>query len=131
MPAAAGQAHAQFKSFALELKEAPGEDGSFEGYAAVFGNVDSYGDVIEKGAFAKTLQENPTVPILWQHNPRADRRLGRDGRGRPRPEGHRPARARDAARPRGARADAARRAQGPVDRLLDDQGRRSRRPRTA
>jgi HK97 family phage prohead protease len=35
----------------------------------VFGNVDSYGDVIEPGAFAKTLQENPVVPILWQHDP--------------------------------------------------------------
>lgn len=31
--------------------------GSFEGYAAVFGNVDSHGDVIEPGAFAKSLLE--------------------------------------------------------------------------
>lgn len=29
----------------------------FSGYGAVFGNVDSYGDVIEQGAFAKTLSE--------------------------------------------------------------------------
>jgi HK97 family phage prohead protease len=28
---------------------------TFEGYGAVFGNVDSYGDVIEPGAFAETL----------------------------------------------------------------------------
>jgi HK97 family phage prohead protease len=30
---------------------------SFAGYGAVFGNVDSYGDVIEKGAFKKTLSD--------------------------------------------------------------------------
>lgn len=41
---------------ALDLK-APGEDMAFAGYGAVFGNVDSYGDVIEKGAFAKSLAE--------------------------------------------------------------------------
>ncbi|MGE3346062.1 MAG: HK97 family phage prohead protease [Ramlibacter sp.] len=29
----------------------------FKGYGAVFGNVDSYGDVIEPGAFAKSLAE--------------------------------------------------------------------------
>src|SRR5574340_147286 len=29
----------------------------FKGYGAVFGNVDSYGDVIDKGAFAKTLAQ--------------------------------------------------------------------------
>ena len=31
--------------------------GSFEGYGAVFGNMDSHGDVIEPGAFAKSLLE--------------------------------------------------------------------------
>lgn len=30
---------------------------TFSGYGAVFGNVDSYGDVIQKGAFADTLAE--------------------------------------------------------------------------
>jgi hypothetical protein len=43
----------------LELKFA--DDGastmSFAGYGAVFGNVDSYGDVIQKGAFRDTLRE--------------------------------------------------------------------------
>ena len=29
----------------------------FKGHGAVFGNVDSYGDVIEEGAFTKTLRE--------------------------------------------------------------------------
>jgi HK97 family phage prohead protease len=45
------------------------EDGTFEGHAAVFGNVDAYGDIIEPGAFVKTIAERPVVPILWQHDP--------------------------------------------------------------
>jgi HK97 family phage prohead protease len=44
---------------------------TFTGYGAVFGNVDSYGDVIEKGAFKKTLAEaNKTgswPAMLMQH----------------------------------------------------------------
>lgn len=43
----------------------------FKGYGAVFGNVDSYGDVIEPGAFAKTLkaaQKSGQFPaMLLQH----------------------------------------------------------------
>lgn len=41
----------------FEIKFASDEApiGSFEGYGAVFGNVDSHGDVIEPGAFAKSL----------------------------------------------------------------------------
>lgn len=42
--------------------------GRFEGYAAVFGNVDHVGDMIEPGAFTKTLRENNgRFPILDQH----------------------------------------------------------------
>lgn len=44
-------------------------DGEFEGYASVFGNVDSYGDIVERGAFKKTIKESKgQVPILWQHD---------------------------------------------------------------
>lgn len=49
------------------------ENGTFEGYAAVFGNIDAWGDVIEKGAFLKTLAEHGekgSMPaLLWQHRP--------------------------------------------------------------
>lgn len=51
----------------LEIKEV-GEDGTFTGIASVYGVEDLGGDVIEKGAFKKTISENPTVPILWQHD---------------------------------------------------------------
>ena len=41
---------------------------SFHGYGAVFGNVDSYGDVISPGAFAKSLAEHNakgTTPLMF------------------------------------------------------------------
>ncbi len=50
----------------FELKEV-GADGTFTGIASVYGVEDLGGDVISKGAFTKTIQENPTIPILWQH----------------------------------------------------------------
>ena len=60
------------KAFKLDLK-ALDDSGTFEGYAAVFGNVDAYGDVIEKGAFKRTLDHwkssGKPIPILWQHDP--------------------------------------------------------------
>lgn len=59
----------------IEIKLASDEidqkTGEFSGYGAVFGNVDSYGDVIEKGAFKSTLREWEGVgkypPMLLQH----------------------------------------------------------------
>lgn len=57
----------------MEVKFAADEAaaGTFEGYGAVFGNVDSYGDVIQKGAFRETLREwkkqDRTPPMLLQH----------------------------------------------------------------
>lgn len=53
-------------NFFLEVKEIA-EDGTFSGVASVYDVEDLGGDIIEKGAFKKTLSENPTVPILWQH----------------------------------------------------------------
>jgi HK97 family phage prohead protease len=52
--------------FYCEVKEVAA-DGTFEGIASVYGIEDLGGDVIDKGAFSKTLAENPIVPVLWQH----------------------------------------------------------------
>lgn len=43
----------------IELKFAASEDAemTFEGYGAVFGNVDTHGDVIAKGAFRETIRQ--------------------------------------------------------------------------
>ena len=45
--------------------------GTFSGYGAVFGNVDAYGDVIQKGAFRDSLRDwkkqKRLPPMLSQH----------------------------------------------------------------
>lgn len=56
--------------FPFELKSINEQAGTFTGYAAVFGNVDLGGDVLEPGALTKTVSERPKVPILWQHDPK-------------------------------------------------------------
>lgn len=59
----------QYKEFRFDHVKAAGGDGSiFEGYCAAFNNVDSYGDVIMPGAFAKTLPDFLTAgQILFEH----------------------------------------------------------------
>ena len=39
----------------------------FTALVAVFGNVDSDGEVTDKGAFTESLSSRPTVPIMWSH----------------------------------------------------------------
>jgi HK97 family phage prohead protease len=39
----------------------------FAGYAAVFDRPDRGGDVVRKGAFARSLERGGEVPLLWQH----------------------------------------------------------------
>ena len=60
------------KELGLELKmlaEAETEEyGTFTGYGAVFGNIDSHKDVITKGAFARTLNSGRKIAFLWQHD---------------------------------------------------------------
>lgn len=65
------EAKAIFPLQGLKLEE-PGDDGRrrIEGYAAVFGNRDAYGDIIMPGAFERSLRERPDVKVLWQHNTR-------------------------------------------------------------
>ncbi|RVL53948.1 HK97 family phage prohead protease [Sinorhizobium meliloti] len=60
------------KDFSLQVKELT-EDGTFEGYGSIFGNVDSYGEKVMPGAFVESLarhkREGSSVLMLWQHNP--------------------------------------------------------------
>jgi HK97 family phage prohead protease len=48
------------------------DEGQFTGYASVFGNRDSYGDVVQPGAFKETLAEwddsQDNLPVLWGHD---------------------------------------------------------------
>ena len=58
----------------LEIKEIS-EKGEFEGILSPYGNVDEGGDVVEPGAYTKTLKERGNVvPLLWQH--RTDTPIG-------------------------------------------------------
>lgn len=71
------------KTFKFEIKEF-GEMGAFTGMASVYGNKDLGGDVVEPGAFTKTLADKGgEVPILWQHDSREPIGMGKltDGPG--------------------------------------------------
>ncbi len=68
-----------FKSVGQALSDGTKlEDGEFVAIASVFGNIDSYGERLVKGAFADTLAEwaasGDPIPVIWQHawgNPEA------------------------------------------------------------
>ncbi len=57
------------KVIKFELKAVDEETGIFEGYGSTFGGEpDSYGDVVDKGAFTKTIAEGAKrIKILWNH----------------------------------------------------------------
>ena len=55
------------KIFEFEFKQL-GEEGEFAGYLSTFGNVDGDGDIVEPGAFRKTLKEQKNFPLLWSHS---------------------------------------------------------------
>jgi HK97 family phage prohead protease len=56
------------RDFDLKVKQLS-ESGVFTGLASTYGNVDLGGDVIESGAFVRTLQQRGAeVPILWSHD---------------------------------------------------------------
>lgn len=54
----------------LELRGVSG-DGTFSGYASVFGEVDLGKDVIERGAFRRSIEERGAsgIRMLFQHDP--------------------------------------------------------------
>ena len=57
-------------SFAVETKADGAKVGRFEGYLSVFGNEDRTGDIVEQGAFARTIEQNKgRFPLLWFHDP--------------------------------------------------------------
>lgn len=66
-----GESSHATKDFALQLKSVT-DEGSFEGYGSIFGNVDSYGEKVMPGAFAESLARHKregTKPLmLWQHD---------------------------------------------------------------
>lgn len=56
------------KDFSLELKSVDDGAGTFTGYLSVFNVLDLGKDIVEPGAFKKTITEQGgCVPMLWQH----------------------------------------------------------------
>ena len=63
------------KDTPIQIKAGPDDglaEGQFSAYASVFGNVDSYGDVVIPGAFADDLkaweESGNAIPLLFGHN---------------------------------------------------------------
>jgi HK97 family phage prohead protease len=56
------------KTFEFEIKELSKEGtGTFSGILSPFGNIDAGRDIVEEGAFSKTLKENKAFPLTWAH----------------------------------------------------------------
>ena len=59
-----------FESSVVQLDaKSVGEDGTFHGYASLFGVTDLGGDVVQRGAFSKSLTQRPAsrVKMLREH----------------------------------------------------------------
>ena len=81
------------KGSGCEQKFAPldfksiGQDGSFEGYASLFGKKDMGADVVERGAFSACLEKRGAsgIRMLFQHDPAEPighwREIGQDAKG--------------------------------------------------
>lgn len=66
---------ARLKDYGIQIKAGPDDglgEGEFTAYASVFGNKDSYGDIVLPGAFGETLAEwkdsGNVLPLLFGHN---------------------------------------------------------------
>ena len=53
-------------AFPFEVKQLS-EDGQFEGWASTYGNPDNANEIIDPGAFSKTLASSKQRPLLWMH----------------------------------------------------------------
>ncbi|KQT04140.1 HK97 family phage prohead protease [Rhizobium sp. Leaf386] len=60
-------------AYKVKFAADPSRSGVISGYGSIAGNVDAVGDIVERGAFAKSLatfKSNGSTPrMLWQHNP--------------------------------------------------------------
>ncbi|WP_187143426.1 HK97 family phage prohead protease [Terriglobus albidus] len=56
----------EHRDFNLKIKSVD-DAGTFVGMASVYGNVDLGNDVVDAGAFSRTLIPGKTFPVLWQH----------------------------------------------------------------
>lgn len=65
-----GAAHKDVMLMDCELKSLDDQPGIFTGYASIFGKKDLQDDIVDSGAFARTIkQRGDTFPLLLQHYP--------------------------------------------------------------
>lgn len=57
----------EWKTFPLEVKEFS-ENGILTGFLSTFGNIDKVSDIVEPGAFKKSLREKKVFPLAWHHD---------------------------------------------------------------
>ena len=66
-----GNLQLQHKQFAFKA-DSVNDNGSFSGYGSVFGNIDSYREIVAPGAFEDSLKSiadsGDPLPALWQHD---------------------------------------------------------------
>lgn len=55
----------EFLTCLFEIKSDNSNDGYITGYGSIFGNVDSYGDIVAKGAFKKSINDVETGAKSW------------------------------------------------------------------
>jgi HK97 family phage prohead protease len=58
----------KYLEFKYTMGEGDAEAGTFTGYLSVYDVVDSYGDVVKRGAFKKSIKDKKEFPILWSHD---------------------------------------------------------------
>ena len=63
------QCDSEIKQIVFESEVKANGEGVFTGYGSIFGNEDQGNDIVQKGAFTKSLQERPAskVKMLFQH----------------------------------------------------------------
>jgi HK97 family phage prohead protease len=61
-----------YKTFPFTVEKAEEDSdqniGRIRGYGSIFGNADSYNEIVSKGAFIKSLNEGKRIKTLWQHD---------------------------------------------------------------
>ena len=74
-----GELGLRTKYLNFQVKSVDLEEGVISGYASVFGNVDSYGDIVVRGAFSKSIEKiektGKVISVFYGHNmedPRAN-----------------------------------------------------------
>jgi len=64
-----GKQNKEYLAFEFDVKDSNDDKGIIEGYGSVFGNVDFHNDIVDRGAFRKSLQKRMPA-LLLHHNMR-------------------------------------------------------------